>query len=103
VTGISLDKNAAEIVGALAPSFDTIICTAAHHKGMDAARIATAARQANPEATVQIAATIEDAVEVSQRLAASLGRKIYVAGGLFLGVEYSTVASGGRAMDLNFF
>ena len=103
VTGISLDKNATEIVGALAPSFDTIICTAAHHKGMDAASIAAAVRQANPEANVQIAASIEDAVEVSQRLAASQGRKIYVAGGLFLGVEYATVANGGRARDLNFF
>jgi dihydrofolate synthase/folylpolyglutamate synthase len=103
VTGTSFDKNAAEIVGALAPSFDTIICTMAHHKGMDAPSIATAARQANPEATVQIAATIEDAVELSQRLAASLGRKIYVAGGLFLGVEYATVARGGRTRELNFF
>jgi dihydrofolate synthase/folylpolyglutamate synthase len=103
VAGTSFDKNAAEIVGALAPSFDTIICTMAHHKGMDAASIAAAVRQANPQATVRIAATIEDAVEVSQRLAASQERKIYVAGGLFLGVEYATVASGGRARDLNFF
>ena len=37
VTGASGDKKADEIVGALAPSFDTIICTAAHHKGADAA------------------------------------------------------------------
>ena len=36
VTGASGDKKADEIVGALAPSFDTIICTAAHHKGADA-------------------------------------------------------------------
>ena len=36
VVGISFDKKADEIVGALAPSFDTIICTAAHHKGADA-------------------------------------------------------------------
>ncbi len=33
VTGVSIDKNASEIVDALAPSFDTIICTTAHHKG----------------------------------------------------------------------
>ena len=38
VTGVSGDKKADEIVGALAPSFDTIICTAAHHKGADARR-----------------------------------------------------------------
>ena len=36
VVGVSLDKNAGEIVGALAPSFDTIVCTAAHHKGAEA-------------------------------------------------------------------
>ena len=35
VTGASRDKKADEIVGALAPSFDTIICTAALHKGAE--------------------------------------------------------------------
>lgn len=102
VAGVSLDKNAAEIVGALAPSFDTIVCTAAHHKGTGAESIAAAARRANPQANVAIAATIEDAVGVSQRLAASQDRKIYVAGGLFLAIEYAVVAGGGRAQDLNF-
>lgn len=103
VTGVSVDKKADEIVGALAPAFDTIICTAAHHKGMDATAIAAAVREANPKATVQIAATIEDAVGVSQALATSRNRKIYVAGGLFLSVEYAVVVRGGRAQDLNFF
>jgi dihydrofolate synthase/folylpolyglutamate synthase len=103
VVGISRDKNAAEILGALAPSFDAILCTAAHHKGIDAASIAAAVRQANPKATIQIAATIEDAVEVSQSLAASQRRRVYVAGGLFLAAEYATVASGGHARELNFF
>ena len=103
VMGASRDKKADEIVGALAPSFDTIICTAAHHKGADADGIAAAARKANPEATIQIAATIEDAVAVSHRLAVSQKCKLYVAGGLFLAVEYATVARGGRAEDLKFF
>jgi dihydrofolate synthase/folylpolyglutamate synthase len=103
VAGVSIDKKASEIVGALAPSFDTVICTAAHHKGMDAETVAAAARQANPQATIHIAATIEDAVRVSQTLAASQNRKIYVAGGLFLAIEYAVVAKGGRAQDLRFF
>jgi dihydrofolate synthase / folylpolyglutamate synthase len=30
-------------------------------------------------------------------------RRIYVAGGLFLAVEYATIAKGGRAEDLKFF
>ena len=102
VAGVSIDKKAGEIVGALAPSFDTVICTAAHHKGMDAESIAAAVRHANPQATIHIAATIEDAVRVSQTLAASQNRKIYVAGGLFLAIEYAKIAGGGRAQELNF-
>jgi dihydrofolate synthase/folylpolyglutamate synthase len=103
VVGVSIDKKADEIVGALAPSFDMIICAAAHHKGMDAENIAAAVRKANPKAKLHVAATIEDAVEISGALAASQNRKIYVAGGLFVAIEYAVVAKGGRAQDLNFF
>ncbi len=103
VVGASADKKAGEIVDRLAPSFDTIVCTRAHHKGADAKEIAVAARTANPHADVRIAAAIEDAVDISLGLARSLGRRIYVAGGLFLAVEYATIARGGRARDLNFF
>jgi dihydrofolate synthase/folylpolyglutamate synthase len=103
VAGVSIDKKASEIVGALAPSFDTIICAAAHHKGMETKNIAAAVRKANPDATIHIAASIEDAVGISNKLAASQNRKIYVAGGLFLAIEYAVVASGGRAQDLDFF
>ncbi|WP_029586078.1 folylpolyglutamate synthase/dihydrofolate synthase family protein [Bradyrhizobium sp. URHD0069] len=103
VLGVSFDKKADEIVGALAPSFDTIICTAAHHKGAGAENIAAAVRRANPQATIHIAATIEDAVALSSALAATANRKIYVAGGLFLAIEYAVVARGGRAQDLDFF
>ena len=103
VIGISFDKKADEIVALLAPSFDTIICTAARHKGAKASSIAASVQKANPAASVQIAATIEDAVSISQMLATSRKQKIYVAGGLFLAVEYATVARGGRAQDLDFF
>ena len=103
VVGISSDKNTSEIAGALAPSFDTIICTAAHHKGADAENIAEAVRKPNPHADVRIAATIEAAVGASQTLAASRNQRIYVAGGLFSAIEYATIARGGRARDLKFF
>jgi dihydrofolate synthase / folylpolyglutamate synthase len=103
VVGISYDKNADEIVDALASSFDTIICTAAHHKGADAPDIAAAVRKANPYATVHVAAAIEDAVRISQALGTSLRRKIYVAGGLFPAIEYAAVARGGSAEELKFF
>ncbi len=65
VTGASLDKKADEIVGALAPSFDTIICTAAHHKGADAESIAAAARHGQSHGGCSVAATIEEAVRLS--------------------------------------
>jgi dihydrofolate synthase/folylpolyglutamate synthase len=103
VTGASGDKKAGEIVGALAPSFDTIICTAAYHKGSAPQAISAAARLANPAADIQIAATIEDAVCLAQELAALRKRRLYVAGGLFLAIEYATAARGGRAQDLKFF
>lgn len=103
VVGVSFDKNTSEIVGALAPSFDTIICTTARHKGGDAAAIAAAARKINGQADVRIAATIEEAFSASRTLAASLDRKIYVAGGLFTAIEFAAVARGGRAKDLDFF
>ena len=102
MVGVSFDKKADEIVGALAPSFDTIICTAAHHKGADAESIAAAVRKANPACAVQIAATIEDAVQLSQTLAASRKRKIYVAGGLFLAIEYAAAARGLDAEGTDF-
>jgi len=103
VTGASGDKKAGEIVGALAPAFDTIIATAAYHKGAKPRDIAAAARLANPAADIHVADTIEDAVRVARELAASRKRRLYVAGGLFLAIEYTTVASGGRAQDLRFF
>jgi dihydrofolate synthase / folylpolyglutamate synthase len=103
VTGASRDKKADEIVGALAPAFDTIICTAAHHKGADPQAIAAAARRANPAADVHVSATMADAVRLSQEMARAEKRRVYVAGGLFLAVEYATIVRGGRAGDLDFF
>ena len=103
VTGASRDKRADEIIGALAPSFDTIVCTAAHHKGAEAQVISAAARRGNPTANIHVAATIADAARLSQEMARRQKRSVYVAGGLFLAVEYATVVKGGRAEDLEFF
>jgi dihydrofolate synthase/folylpolyglutamate synthase len=103
VLGVSADKKADEIVAALAPSFRTIVCTRAQHKGADVETIAAAVRRSNPDAAIHVAATIEEAVDLSRALAASRRGKIYVAGGLFLAIEYATVARGGNASDLRFF
>ena len=103
VIGVSLDKKADEIAGALAPAFDTIICTAARHKGGDPTELASTMRGLNPQAHVEIAATIEQAFSVSQTLAASLKRRIYVAGGVFTAVEFAAIARGLDAKRLVFF
>jgi dihydrofolate synthase/folylpolyglutamate synthase len=103
VAGVSSDKNVAEIAGALAPGFDTIICTSAHHKGGDPAVLADAMRGSNPDARVETTATIEQAFGLSQTLAGSLSRRIYVAGGLFTAIEFAAVARGLDAKQLAFF
>ncbi|HLI98477.1 MAG TPA: cyanophycin synthetase [Bradyrhizobium sp.] len=103
VLGVSFDKKAEEIAQALAPAFDTIICTAAHHKGSDARALATLVRNIHPTAEVRIALPIEQAFETSRSIAASRQRKIYVAGGLFTAIEYAATARGLNARDLAFF
>jgi dihydrofolate synthase/folylpolyglutamate synthase len=103
VVGVSFDKKAGEIAAALAPDFDTIICTSAHHKGGDPIVLADAMRRCNPAAHVEIAATIEQAFGLSQTLAAFPKRRIYVAGGLFTAIEFATVARGLDAQQLSFF
>lgn len=103
VVGVSHDKSADEIVALLAPAFDTVICSSAYHKGASPDLIAAAAHRANPAATVHITPTIEEAVALSTKLATALGRRIFVAGGLFLAIEYATTAAGGQARDLTFF
>lgn len=103
VFGVSFDKKAGEIAAALAPSFDTIICTTAHHKGSDPASLAATVRQINPEADIHVANTIEQALRTSRSLAAARKLKIYVTGGLFTAIEFAAVARGLDPKQLAFF
>jgi dihydrofolate synthase/folylpolyglutamate synthase len=103
VAGVSFDKKAEQIADVLAPAFDIIICTAAHHKGFDPAALAAVMSMRNRHANVEIAATIEQAFEASRARAASLNRRIYVAGGLFTAIEFAAVARGLNAKNLAFF
>lgn len=103
VLGVSGDKNIDEIARQLAPSFDAIVCTSAHHKGADARVVGAAARRANPTAKIHVANAIEDAVCVSRQLARDNKQKVYVAGGLFVAIEFATVLRGGDAKGLQFF
>lgn len=103
VAGVSRDRKADEIMALLAPSFDTIVCTAAYHNGAAAELIAATARAANPAAEIHVAGRIEEAVAVSRTLARSRQRKIFVGGGLFVAIEYATAAKGARPQALQFF
>ncbi len=67
VIGISGDKKADEIVGALAPSFDTIICTRRTTRARTPTISPSAVRKANPQADVHVAATVAEAVAMSQQ------------------------------------
>lgn len=103
VLGTSRDKDVAAIAERLAPHFATIICTAARHKGTAAGMVAAAAEAANPNAALHVAADITDAVRVSRDLASKTNRRIYVAGGLFIAIEYAHALAGGDPDDLAFF
>lgn len=103
VTGVSFNKNIAEIIDALTPSFDQIVCTSAHHKGADAGEIAQAARKAHPAATVHIAHDVAEALRISREIARTSNRKIYVAGGLFLAIEYAAAVQGLPVEALDFY
>lgn len=103
VLGTSRDKDVAAIAATLAPAFATIICTAAHHKGAEAQHVATAARAANPTADIQIVSTISNAVSISRTITTQTNKRIYVAGGLFVAIEYAHALTGANPDELVFF
>lgn len=102
ICGASVDKAAGEIVALLAPSFSTVICAAARHKGAPAGQIAAAAQKANPAAEVSAAESIEDARRQALGQAGPDGA-IYVAGGLFLAAEFKAAHLGRDPASLVFF
>ena len=95
------DKDAAAIVGALAPAFGVIVCVQARHKGAPAGVIAAHAQQANPEAEIVVAEGMADARRIA--LARAGGGAVYVAGGLFLAAEFKAVHVGRDPASLAFF
>ncbi|MGE0044312.1 MAG: folylpolyglutamate synthase/dihydrofolate synthase family protein [Hyphomonadaceae bacterium] len=103
VVGASQDKRANEIVARLAPHFDVIVCAAALHKGAPADEIATAAFNANPRALIFEARSMREAHALAIGHARARGGAIYVAGGLFLAVEFQAVHEGRDPAQLAFF
>ena len=103
VCGVSIDKNAAQILEVLAPRFGTIVCTCAAHKGRVAEDIARLASAAAPQARVHIAHTVAEACAVALQMACREGLGVYVAGGLFLAIEFKAVFEGHNLAGLRFF
>ncbi|UPT61243.1 MAG: hypothetical protein M0D54_12405 [Hyphomonadaceae bacterium JAD_PAG50586_4] len=101
VCGASHDKNARELIAALAPGFSTIICAAARHKGASPAEIAAYASAANADAEIIIAESVTDARQMA--LSKAHGRSIFVAGGLFVAAEFRAIHLGRDPASLAFF
>ena len=60
-------------------------------------------RVVNLDADVRVAADVNEAVTISRTMALELNARIYVAGGLFVAIEYAHVARGDDATALAFF
>lgn len=103
VTGGSKNKHVREMLELLAPGFSRIVCTAAYHNGVPATDIAAVVKSIQPHAGIAVCRTIEDAVVTARNGAAHTGAAIYVAGGLFLAIEFAEAWRGGEPKMLRFF
>ncbi|MGE3930588.1 MAG: folylpolyglutamate synthase/dihydrofolate synthase family protein [Hyphomonadaceae bacterium] len=102
VCGVSADKDAAAMIGALAPSFRRVVCTAAAHRGLAAGAVAALAAAAHPDAEIAIAENVADARRIALAQAGP-GGAVYVAGGLFLAAEFRALHLGRDPGALAFF
>jgi dihydrofolate synthase/folylpolyglutamate synthase len=103
VTGGSKNKHVREMLELLAPSFDQIVCTAAHHNGLDAAEVQLLVKEIHSRAETILCPTIREAATFARSLAVQSDRAIYVAGGLFLAAEFAEAWRGGDPSTLRFF
>jgi dihydrofolate synthase/folylpolyglutamate synthase len=103
VTGGSKNKHVREMLELLTPGFRRVICTAAYHNGVPAPDIAAIVKDVHPGAEATVCRTIEDAVITARNDAARTGSAIYVAGGLFLAIEFAEAWRGGEPAKLRFF
>ena len=71
---------------------------------MPAPEIAAIVKDVHPHAETAVCRTIEDAVVTARNEAARTGAAIYVAGGLFLAIEFAEAWRGGNPLKaLRFF
>lgn len=101
VLGVSEGRDAAGIVAPLAAIADRVICTGAHHRGGDPARLV-----ALVEAAGRPAALVPDlaaALSLARAEARAAGMAVLVAGGMFLAVEAAEVMAGRDPRALRLF
>jgi dihydrofolate synthase/folylpolyglutamate synthase len=103
VTGGSKNKHVREMLELLVPYFDRVVCTAAYHNGLAAEAVAGFARDINSLADVTCYRTMEEAAAVALRVGEKLDRPVYVAGGLFLAIEFAETCRGNNPRALHFF
>lgn len=103
VCGASIDKAAGDMVTTLAPGFRLIVCAQARHKGRPAAEIAALAREANPDAEIVVAESMRDARQTALARAQAMNGSVYVAGGLFVAIEFKAAHLGMDPARLHFF
>lgn len=103
VCGVSANKDARGMMEALAPAFEHIVCTRAHHRGGDAQGLAALAAELNPRASLKVEADVARAVDLAVRIARAEGLAVYVAGGLFVAIEARAVLAGLDPKALRFF
>ncbi len=94
VCGVSSDKDADEIIAALAAGFATIICVAARHKGRPAGEIALRATAACPGSDILVAGSMAEAHRLALNRAIAQGGAVYAAGGLFVAAEFKAAHLG---------
>ncbi|MBU6406448.1 MAG: bifunctional folylpolyglutamate synthase/dihydrofolate synthase [Alphaproteobacteria bacterium] len=88
--GVSPQKNAAEILDALAPHFSTIACVRSRFSGRPAEEIETLARRAAPAAAIRAYAGVGEAWSALR----AGGQPILVAGSLYVAAEAKALAMG---------
>ncbi|MCA9708265.1 MAG: hypothetical protein KDK70_20610 [Myxococcales bacterium] len=103
VTGVSRDKHVDEVLAALVPAADDVLCTRAHHMGSPVQAVAERCERLRAGAVWRRVEAVEEAVELARTRAAAKGMVVWIAGGLFLAAEALAHLRGRDPSTLRFF
>ena len=91
VTGVSQNKKVPEILEILVPEFDIILCTEAEKNGYPAQDLLEIAKSISPRKAYQCFNSLDEALPSAFEIARAHDLGIYVAGGMFLASEFSSL------------